>query len=146
MPIAAYSYNLVTAVLTPVLDGLPPVIVTVDGPPGSGKTTLGRYLAWHFNISLVESDLFLKSGQGFKYRLTELKHVIATRIARERPLILDGVAVGWLLRDLGFQAAFTIYVSHAGPTIDSSPHPHAQSYEDSFQPREAANLVIELCH
>lgn len=146
MPIAAYPYNLVTAALTPVLDGLPPVIVTVDGLPGSGKTTLGRYLAWHFNIALVESDLFLKSGQGFKYRLTELKHLVATRLARQRPLILDGVAVGWLLRDLDLQAAFTIYVSHAGPTIGSSPHTHVQSYEDSFQPREAANLVIELCH
>jgi len=146
MPIAAYKYNSATVALTPVLDGLPPVIVAIDGLPGSGKTTLGRYLAWYFNVTLVESDLFLKSGHGFKYRLADLKRVVSTRLARQRPLILDGVAVGWLLRDLGQQAAFTIYVSHNGPTVGSSPHAHVQSYEAAVQPRAAANLVIELCH
>lgn len=146
MPIAAYSYNSATAALTPVLKGFPPVIVSIDGLPGSGKTTLGRYLAWYFNVTLVESDLFLETGQGFKYRLADLKRVVSTRLARERPLILDGVAVGWLLRDIGLQAAFAIYVSHNGPTLGSSPHAHVQLYEASFQPRATSNLVIELCH
>jgi deoxyadenosine/deoxycytidine kinase len=34
--------------LTPVLAGLPPKLIAIDGPMSSGKTTLGRHLAWHF--------------------------------------------------------------------------------------------------
>ena len=146
MPIASYSYNSATAALTRVLDGLPPVVIAIDGRPGSGKTTLGRYLAWYFNISLVETDLFLESGQGFKYRLAELGHVVSTRLARERPVLLDSIAVGWLLRDLGQPAAFTVYVSNNGPSRGNSPHARVESYEAAIRPLEVANLVIEVCH
>ena len=39
-------------------------LIAIDGLLGVGKTTLGRYLAWRFNISLVGSDLFLIPNQG----------------------------------------------------------------------------------
>ena len=103
-------------------------------------------MAWYFNISLVETDLFLESGQGFKYRLAELGHVVSTRLARERPVLLDSIAVGWLLRDLGQPAAFTVYVSNNGPSRDDSLHAHVESYEAAVRPLEVANLVIEVCH
>lgn len=146
MPISSYSYNAATAALTPILTDLPPVVVAIDGAPGSGKTTLGRYLAWYFNVTLIETDLFLESGQGFKYRIAELQHVISARLARERPVILDGATVGWLVRDLGQTAAFRLYVSNCGPTTGSSPHADLRSYETTFRPRDTANLVVEVCH
>jgi len=34
--------------LTPALAGLPPKLIAIDGPMSSGKTTLGRHLAWRF--------------------------------------------------------------------------------------------------
>ena len=101
MPFASYSYNLATAALTPVLHGLPPVVIAIDGLPGSGKTTLGRYLAWYFNISLVETDLFLIRSQGFKHRMSDLSEVVSTRLTNERPIIIDGAAVSWILGELG---------------------------------------------
>jgi tRNA A37 threonylcarbamoyladenosine biosynthesis protein TsaE len=42
--------------LKPVLAGLPPKLIAIDGPMGSGKTTLGRHLAWRFNVTLIEAD------------------------------------------------------------------------------------------
>jgi tRNA A37 threonylcarbamoyladenosine biosynthesis protein TsaE len=44
--------------LTPALAGLPPKLIAIDGPMSSGKTTLGRHLAWRFKVTLVEADLF----------------------------------------------------------------------------------------
>ncbi|WP_146742378.1 AAA family ATPase [Oleiagrimonas sp. MCCC 1A03011] len=146
MPIASHSYNLATAALTPVLHDLPPVVVAIDGLPGSGKTTLGRYLAWYFNVTLVETDLFLLQGQGFKHRMSDLSQVVSARLARERPIIIDGAAVHRLLGELGREAAFTIYVSNTGPSAGESPFPEVKAYEANQHPRETADLVVELCH
>ncbi len=55
MPAVLPAYLRVVNALTPVMRGLPGVIVTVDGRDGVGKTTLGRYLAWHFNVTLIET-------------------------------------------------------------------------------------------
>ena len=58
------QYSDVIRALTPVLHDLPGRLIAIDGRSGVGKTTLGRYLAWRFNISLVESDLFLIPNRG----------------------------------------------------------------------------------
>jgi shikimate kinase len=42
-----------------------------------GKTTLGRYLAWQFNISLVELDLFLIPNQG---KLVYMNEALSTSL------------------------------------------------------------------
>lgn len=66
MPIYADEYIEVIYRLKPILDGLPGKIIAIDGTPGAGKTTLGRFLAWYFNISLIESDLFRSRSEGKK--------------------------------------------------------------------------------
>jgi cytidylate kinase len=55
--------------LTPIMRGLPGVIVTIDGRDGVGKTTLGRYLAWYFNVTLIETDLFLIHAEDYLIHL-----------------------------------------------------------------------------
>jgi hypothetical protein len=47
------EYAPVVDALAPVLHNLPPRIIAIDGRPGCGKTTLGRFLAWWFNVSLM---------------------------------------------------------------------------------------------
>jgi cytidylate kinase len=37
-----------------------PVIVTVDGPAGSGKTTLGRRLALHLHLPIIDTGLLYR--------------------------------------------------------------------------------------
>ena len=50
--------------LKPVLANFQANIIAIGGHPSSGKTSLGRYLAWQFNVSLIETDLFLDDGEG----------------------------------------------------------------------------------
>ena len=61
------AYLKIVEALTPIMQGLPGMIVTIDGRDGVGKTTLGRYLAWHFNVTLIETDLFLIPAQDYPY-------------------------------------------------------------------------------
>jgi hypothetical protein len=59
LPAVLPAYLQVINALTPVMRRPRGIIVTIDGRDGVGKTTLGRYLAWHFNVTLIETDLFL---------------------------------------------------------------------------------------
>src|ERR1700691_3860767 len=91
----------VLSALAPILYNLPGKLVAIDGRSGTGKTTLGRYLAWRFNVSLVESDLFLVPSQGtLVYHNEAINRVIARRIEKPRPVIVEGVAVLRLLAEL----------------------------------------------
>jgi KaiC/GvpD/RAD55 family RecA-like ATPase len=58
------DYRPVVEALSPVLHGLLGKVVAIDGLPGVGKTEMGRYLAYRFNVSLIEPDLFLRERQG----------------------------------------------------------------------------------
>lgn len=107
------EYQLVLDKLEPVLHGHPPKIITIDGKVGSGKTSLGRFLSWTFNISLLETDLFLIVDQDeFIYRTEEVKSVIqhCVRGKSPRPIIVDGVCSLRLLRDIGLSSNFHIRV------------------------------------
>ena len=90
------QYAPAVAALTPILYNLPGKIIAIHGRPGVGKTTFGRFLAWHFNVTLIETDLFTIRGQGrLVYRNDEIEQIIARRIDREdpRPVIIEGAAV-----------------------------------------------------
>ena len=106
------QHNEANSALTPVLHDLPRRLIAIDGRSGVGKTTLGRYLAWRFNISLVETDLFLIPNQGRLIYLREaISYAIASRLQTPRPVIVEGVAIRRLLADLSLKPDYAIYVS-----------------------------------
>ena len=140
------EYKEVISKLEPVLDDLPGKIIALDGKPGAGKTTLGRYLAWHFNISLVETDLFRSTYEQeneLKYKEQEIKRIIQSRLDLPRPVILEGVIVQKLLKDIGVEPDYSIYVVKEYD-YDDWLAPIIRSYEKEFMPKERSNLVIEL--
>ncbi|WP_165165140.1 shikimate kinase [Corynebacterium qintianiae] len=49
-------------VVTPVVHSRPRVVLV--GPPGAGKTTIGRRLASALNLPLVDSDELIEQGEG----------------------------------------------------------------------------------
>jgi hypothetical protein len=114
-PLAAVAivlpgYVPVVAALEPVLYDLPPRLVGIDGRHGVGKTTLGRYLAWRFNVTLIESDLFANAGSVMRgYHLDEINRIVQLRLDKPRPVLAEGVALLRLLEQLQRRADFLIY-------------------------------------
>jgi hypothetical protein len=141
------DYTAVVEALAPVLENLPGKIVAIGGLPGVGKTTLGRYLAYRFNVSLIETDLFLLPGKGrLVYRNEEIARIVAKRVdASSRPVIVEGTAVLRLLTDLERKPDFTIYV-----TNKDAPESHGdllrdlKAYYAEFLPSSLADLKIEF--
>ena len=139
--------------LEPLLCGWPQKVVVIDGKPTVGKSTLGRFLAWRFNISLIETDLFLKRNQGrFLYNEEALRTVINFKIQAERPVIIEGVVALRLLSDFNISPDFHIHVTCEE---ESAPEELAglekycgfkeyAKYCNKFQPRTGADLVLDL--
>ena len=129
--------------LEPVLYDLPPKVIAIDGAPGVGKTTLGRFLAWRFNVSLIETDLFMIKGlQRYDYRVSEVKNVVESRMESGRPVIVEGVVVQRLLKAIQHSASFHIHVTC--PDVDE---PNLQDWNDylaEFKPQLTADLVLHL--
>ncbi|HLS55397.1 MAG TPA: hypothetical protein VK052_04945 [Zeimonas sp.] len=148
MPLVLPGYDEVVSALVPVLDGLPPRVVGIDGRDGVGKTTLGRYLAWHFNISLIETDLFLNRHQGrLDYRDDEIARLIRARLDLSRPVVVDGVCLLKLLGRLEIEPAFTVYVCARHEEDDDRTLAFDfPSYKRDFTPRAKADLVVTLDH
>lgn len=153
------QYLKLVGTLKPVLHDLPGKIIAIDGRPGSGKTTLARYLAWRFNISLAETDLFLIRHTGLTYRKDELDRVIEARLVKPRPIIVEGVAVLQLLEWLNRRPDYTVYVAteeaprpsygdHDNPDADLgyvSPLDAAlNEYDARYNPRSRADYIITL--
>ena len=120
-------------------------IIAVDGPAGGGKTTLGRYLAWYFNMSLIETDWFLIPKQGrLAYREDEIARVIDSR--GDLPTIVEGVAIRRLMDRVQKPVDFVIFVTSNNLPDSPALTKDLASYEKEFNPRETANLVLELQH
>ena len=104
MPIRPPQFDDLAQWLTPQLKDLPPIIIAIDGRDGDGKTTLGRFLAWYFNVTLIETDLYLLGDNSLNRRTDEVARVVNARMSHQRPLIVEGVGVLQLLKDVGRQA------------------------------------------
>ncbi|MBT8763182.1 hypothetical protein KFV02_04470 [Desulfohalobiaceae bacterium Ax17] len=106
------KYKLVTNELDKVLNNLPGKLVAIDGRDRSGKTTLGRFLAFNYNVSLIETDLFLiKQQDSFTYE-DQINRIIERRLSIPRPVIVEGVAILKLLEKLKRTKDYRIYVEN----------------------------------
>lgn len=144
------DYRPVVEALSPVLHGLPGKVIAIDGLPGVGKTEMGRYLAYRFNVSLIESDLFLIERQGrLVYRNDEIARIIAKRVDAysPRPVIVESAVVLRLLAELERSPDFMIYITNKdAPKSRGSLLADLKAYEAEFSPRERADLTIALDH
>ena len=144
MAIRPPEYDRAVQELTPLLRDFPGKVIGIDGRDGSGKTTLGRFLAWHFDVTLIETDPFREDGEHVIYRTGEVDRIITHRLSRPRPVIVEGFELLRLFSKLNRSPDFFIYVRNTQPG-----HMHAAAisqYETQFEPEKRANLVLELAH
>jgi len=145
MPDILPSYPQVVDALTPRMRGLPGIIVTIDGRDGAGKTTLGRYLAWHFNVTLIETDLFIiPTREHLIYLDDQINRIIERRITWPLPVIVEGVAILQLIKRLNRVSDFTIYVSNPRRSASAAVKRRLGAYEAAFCPSVNADLVAKV--
>lgn len=147
MPTVLPGYLKVVEALTPTMRGLPGVIVTIDGRDGVGKTTLGRYLAWHFNVTLIETDLFLIPAQDYFIHLDDqVNRIIERRITSPRPVIVEGISMLQLMKRINRVPDFAIYVTNPQHSGSRLLEQRLSAYEAAFSPSTKANIVVEIEH
>ena len=147
LPEILRPYLEVVGALTPVMRHLPGIIVTIDGRFGVGKTTLGRYLAWHFNVSLIETDLFLIPAREHLIHLDDqINRIIERRITTPRPVIVEGISMLQLMKRINRIPDFSIYVTNPLRSGGAAMDRRLSAYEAAFSPSTIANMVVKIEH
>ena len=147
MPTVLPGYLKVVEALTPIMRGLPGVIITIDGRDGVGKTTMGRYLAWHFNVTLIETDLYLIPAQDYLIHLDDqINRIIERRITTPLPVIAEGVSMLQLMSRINRVPDFSIYAVHPQHSSSKLMEPRLSAYEATFAPSARASIVVTLEH
>jgi uridine kinase len=145
MPRVLASYSNVVDAVAPTMGGLPGVIVTIDGRDGVGKTTLGRYLAWHFNVTLIETDLFLIPAADYLIHLDDqINRIIERRITTPLPVIVEGVSMLQLMQRMNRVADFSIYLTNPRRSGSRLMDRRLSAYEAAFAPAAKASVAVEI--
>lgn len=143
------EYAAVVDALGPILRDLPYKLIAIGGLPHAGKTTLARFLAWYFNVSLIETDLF--RDLGVRRRLAHKADQVAAiidyrRNVVDRPVIIEGATVLRLLSQIGVRPDFYIHVDNTQVQETDSYKTDIGSYYREFSPHTSANFTLTLDH
>jgi uridine kinase len=146
MTIRPREFDEVADKIETVLDRSSGFIVAIDGRDGVGKTTLGRFLSWRLNVSLIECDLHLKNGPGISHRTGTISRLIAARVQRSRPVIVEGVKVLEVLHRAEKKADFLVWVDSPSYGGSDLLRGELSTYESVYGPKERASIVVSISH
>jgi len=120
-------------------------IIGVDGWTHSGKSTLGRALAWQLDMPCIETDLFF-TGKGWgQYHFKELRRIIRSRLDSNRPVIVEGVSLLRTLSEVCLEPDFLIYTKNTCRDVSETDEDKnwMKTYERKFQPCNAADFKFD---
>ena len=111
---------------------------------GAGKTTLGRFLAWYFNITLVETDPFLLGDGTLQRHTDEIDRIVGFRLDQDRPVLVEGVGILDLLKQIGCKADVRVYVVNTSNAV--KPNAAILEYERRSPMYVQHDIVMSLAH
>ncbi len=91
-----------------------PLLIAIDGADGCGKSSLASWLAWQLGMPAIQLDLYLTCLEPVAWITKELGRVIAKRIDRNRPVIVDGVLILDALQQVHRNPDFLVYMAGEG--------------------------------
>jgi hypothetical protein len=118
-----------------------PLLIAIDGADCAGKSSLASWLAWQLGMPTVQLDLYLTNLRPIQWLAEDLARVVARRLDRDRPLIIDGVLILDALHQIGHAPNFVVFVS--GGHERSSLAPQIAAYKSRRKLPERANFIIE---
>ncbi len=120
-------------------------VIGIDGRDHAGKSTIGRFLALHMGMPLIETDLFVldknqrKDQEKVEYRRKELKRVIDARLNKDRPVIVEGIFLLRTLEGLGLKPDYLIYAVNEDHDGSGTRREEFMAYENEYKPRARAD-------
>ena len=129
--------------LKPVIVPWRKLTIAIDGVDNSGKSTLGRFLAWQLGMPLIETDLLLKDKDGaIDHDLATFKRLLNARHDLNRPAIVEGVLMLRTLESVSVKPDFLIYVEATGREGSLVWQGAFNAYAAKYRPRENANYTF----
>jgi hypothetical protein len=118
-----------------------PLLIAIDGADCSGKSSLAAWLAWQLGMPAVQLDLYLINLRPIQWLVEDLTRVVARRLDRGRPLILDGVLALDALDQIGYTPNFIVFVG--GGHERSSLAPQIATYQSRQKLPDRADFIID---
>lgn len=118
------------------------LLIGIDGRDGEGKSTTARWLAYTLGMPALETDTYLLAGaDDYTLRYDELGRSIASRLSRDRPVIVEGVFLLNTLERVGLAADILIYVKKRPAHKYSGLESRLKRYRAKYKPEQTAHYV-----
>ena len=108
-------------------------VIAIDGVDDSGKSSLGRYLAWQAGVPLIETDLFLESLEPVQHRENHLGAAVNARLESNRPVIIEGVLILQTLERIKIKPDYLVVIEAQGRDGSRTLSGQFDAYRTSYQ-------------
>ena len=117
--------------------------IAIDGVDNSGKSTLGRFLAWQLGMPVIETDLLLdREATDIKHDLSTLRRLLSALHDLNRPAIVEGVLVLRTLERVSVSPEYLVYVEAKGRGGSHTWQGEFAQYAQTYLPRERAQFTF----
>jgi len=120
---------------------LRPLLIGIDGLDGAGKTSLAAWLSWQLEMPAIHLDFYIvRDSQPLQFLTGDLTNALNSRLVLRRPVIVEGILLLKVLREVGRTPDYLIFGHRA--SHQSSLRALTDEYLQEFDPRKKADAII----